>query len=310
MLKNISILYPRDEFTPEQLQKLEFAGKVSFLDSKSESSLKGWVRLSKDADIIAFSPDKIGKPASRWLSEILEKSLKIKGLALNSTHADFINTDYCRERDITVTTIPDHTTEAVVEYTALLLLACARRVLTNGWEAQQRKYQQEIGSELAGKTLGIVGVNAVSERIVKLVKPFGVKIFIWSDTPIRVEGAERKSLDEVLYMSDFVTLNLLNNEENKKFLSKERISRIKQGAVVINLSGRALVDEKWMAEALRNGQIDQYAFETETIKSSPFDNIRQAIPLKQLSRYTKESVNRSRSSWVTNIANMAGVSTS
>jgi len=65
-----------------------------------------------------------------------------------------------------------------------------------------------------------------------------------------------------------------------------------------------------MAEALKNGQVDQYVFETETIKSSPFDNVKCAIPLKQLSDYTKESKERSKESWVINIANMAGVNTS
>jgi len=309
-MKNITVLYPESEFTPDQLHKLSFTGKVSFADSISNSSLSGLVKYLRDADIVAFSPDVFGKNAKKRLSEILEKSPKIKGLALNSTHADFINMDYCQERGITITTVPDHTTEAVAEYTVLLLLACARRTFINGWEAQQRKYQQEMGSELAGKTLGIIGANAGSEKIVKLVKPFGMRIFICNEPPIRIEGAERKSLGEILCFSDLITLNLLNNEENKKFLSKERINCIKQGAVVVNLSGRSLIDEKGMVEALKNGQVGQYVFETETIKSSPFDNIRGAIALKQLSGYTQESINRSKLSWVTNIANIAGVSTS
>lgn len=310
MKKNISILYLKNEFTSEQLQKLEFAGKVSFADSISDSSLSGRVKCLRDADIVAFSPDVFGRNAKKRLFEILKKSPKVKGLALNSTNTDFVDTDYCRKRGIVVTVVPDYTTEAVAEYTILLFLACARRIFVDGWQAQRRKYQQELGFELAGKTMGIIGMNAVSEGIIKLIKPFGVRIFFWSDSLIRIEGAERKSLDEVLYLSDFVTLNLLNNEANRKFLSKEKISRLKQGAMVINLSGRSLADEKAMAETLNNGQVDQYIFETEAIKSSPFDNIRGAIALKELSGYTQESINRSKLSWVTNIANMAGVSTS
>lgn len=309
-MKNITVLYPESEFTPDQLHKLSFTGKVSFADSVSNSSLSELVKYLREADIVAFSPDVFGRNAKKILSEILEKSPKLKGLALNSTQSDFINMDYCQERGITVTTVPDNTTEAVAEHIVLLLLGCARKIFVNGWEAQKRNYRQELGFELLGKTLGIIGVNAVSERIVKLVKPFGVRIYIWSDTKIRVEGAERKSLEEVLYLSDFVTLNLLNNEANKKFLSRERISRLKQGAMVINLSGRSLVDEGCMSEVLRNGQVSQYVFETEAIKSSPFDNIMGAIALKQLSGYTQESINRSKKSWVVNIANMAGVSTS
>ena len=114
----------------------------------------------------------------------------------------------------------------------------------------------------------------------------------------------------MLYHSDLLVINLPETEGNKKFLDKEKISRIGQGAIVINLSGRSLVDEKIMAEALKSGQINQYVFETEITKPSPLDNIEQAVAFKPISKHTKESIRRSKELWVTNIANMAGVSTS
>jgi len=169
-------------------------------------------------------------------------------------------------------------------------------------------YKWELGSELAGKTLGIVGVDAVAERIVRLIKPFGVRIFICNELPIRLEGAERKSLGEVLCHSDMLVINL--PVPDKKFLSKERINCIKQGAVVINLTEQATIDENIMSEALKSGRIDQYVFETSRIKPSPLDNVEQAVAFKPISKHTKESLRRSKESWVINIANMAGVSTS
>lgn len=309
-MKNIVVLYPESEFNSDQLHKLGFAGKVSFTDSISSGSLSGQAKYLKNADIIAFSPDVFGTNAKRIVSEILEKSPNIKGLAFNSTRADFINMDYCQKKGIAVTVVPDYTAEAIAEYTILLLLACARRVLINRWQSQQNSYPKEIGCELAGKTIGIIGVNTSSERLIKLLSPFGCRIFFLGDSLVRIEGAQRKSLDEVLYASDFIILNLPDSEENNKFLSKERISRLQQGAVVINLSGRNLVDDKWMAEALENRLVDQYVFETETIKPSPFDKTSRAVPLKHLSDFTKESKERSKELWVINVANMASVSTS
>lgn len=105
MKKNISILCSRDEFTDEQLIKLSLAGQVSSVDSKSESSLKDLIKLSRNAD-------KIGKHASDWLFEILEKSPRVKGLALNTVHADYVNEECCRERGIRVFTVHDYEIEA------------------------------------------------------------------------------------------------------------------------------------------------------------------------------------------------------
>lgn len=310
MIKNISILCSESEFTPEQLQKLSFTGKVSFVDSKSGSSLKDLIKLSKEADILAFSPDKFGKSASRVLSEILEASPKVKGLALNSTNSDCVDLEYCQERGIKVTFVLDSAIHAVAEQTIMLLLGCARNIFINGWQAQKRIYQEELGFELAGKTLGIIGAGAVSEELIKLAKPFGLRIFFWDETLTRIEGAHRKSLNEVLVNSDLLTINLPETEANKKFLNKEKIDRIKQGTMVINLSGRTLVDEKSMVEALKERRINQYVFETERFISSPLQNIEYALAFKPMSRKTQESINRSKASWVTNIANLAGISTS
>lgn len=311
MKKSVSILYPKEEFTPEQLQKLQFVEKVSFVDKKNETSLKDLIKLSKEADVLAFSPDKFGKLASKYLFEILEASSNVKRLVLNSADSDYVDKEYLLKRGISLAVvIPDPAVEAIAEYVMLLILNCARNMFDNKWQAQKRNYPQELGFELLGKTLGIIGINATSERIVKLAKPFGLRIIFCDDKMWRIEDAERQSLERVISMSDFVVLNLPNNEENNKFFSKERIGWLKEESVLINLSNRNLVDEKWVAESLKNKQISKYLFETEAIKSSTFDNIEGTIALKQLSRYTQDSMNKSRNVWVTNIASSGGVSTS
>ncbi|MCJ7805839.1 hypothetical protein MUP46_04340 [Patescibacteria group bacterium] len=310
MKKNISILCPESDFTSEQLQKLEFTGKVSFLDSKSNSSLKSMIRLSKNADILAFSPESLGKSVSKYLFEILKASPNVKALVLNSTNTDCVDMNYCSERNISVSVIHESAIEATAELVVLVLLGCSRNIFTNGWRAQKKMYQQDLGFELAGKTLGIIGLNAVSERLIQLAKPFGMRIFFCDNTFTRIEGAERKSLEGVLYSSDILFVNLPETEANKEFLSKERIGRIKQKACIVNLSGQGLVDKKAMAQALENGRIGQYVFETERLKPSPLANIEHAIAFKPLSKHTRESLNRGKNAWVKNIADLTGKYTS
>ena len=123
----------------------------------------------------------------------------------------------------------------------------------------------------------------------------------------RFEGAVRRP--SVLH-NDMVTIHLPNTEENKKCLSKEKISYLQEGAIVINLSGRELVDEKAMAEALKTGKVAQYAFEAESMGHSPLEGIETALMFKPFSRYTRESIARNRYEWVKNIASLAGHYTS
>ncbi len=302
MRKNISILYPKSEFTFDQLQKLEYAGQVSFIESGSESSLKDLIKLSKDADIIAFSPDRIGKQASEWLSEILEKSPNVKGLALNTTHADYINEEYCRERGIRVFTVSDYKIEAVAEHVMLLLLGSAKRLFINDRRTYRRKYQPEPGFEIRGRRLGIIGSDRTAERVAQLAKALGMTVYATE----RFEEAYIDSPAGLLCNSAILTLHLPNTEENKKFLNKERISRLKDNAIVINLAGREIVDEKEMSKALLSGAISQYLFEGDSLHKSPLEDIETAIMFKPFSGLTYEALRRKGDLWTINICNLAG----
>lgn len=307
MKKNVSVLCPKSEFAWEQLQKLQFTGEVSFIENGSESSLKELIKLSKSADILAFSPDGIGKSASEWLLEILEASPKVKGLALDTTHTNYVDMGYCNERGIRVFTILDDTSEAVAEHVILLLLGCAKRLFINDRRTYRRRYQPEPGFEIRGKRLGVIGSDHAAEKVVQLAKAIGMDVYIDS---VRVEGAHRQSLDGVLHNSDMLTVHLPDTEENKKFLSKEKIAELKEGAIVVNLSGRNLVDEKAMAEALKIGKIAQYAFEGDSMNKSPLEGIETALMFKPFSGYTQESLKRNKDEWAKNISNLAGISTS
>jgi len=253
-LHNITVLSPESEFTDEQLQKLRYEKQVSFLDSKRQSSLKDLIKISKNADVLAFSPSVFGKYASRYLSEILKASPNIKGLAVNTDHTDYVDMGYCTERGIKVIPILDYTAEAVAEHVILLLLDCAKRLTINDRRTYRRRYQPELGFEIRGRNLGVIGTNQEAQRVILLARAIGMVVYATD----RFEGAVRRPS---VFHNDMVTIHLPNTEENKKFLSKEKISHLQEGTVVINLSGRELVDERAMAEALKTGKVAQYAFE-------------------------------------------------
>lgn len=306
-MKNVSILIPKSEFTSEQFQKLSFSGNLSFIESGKENDLAELVRISKGADLIAFPADSLGKKASEWLETILEKAPTIKAVALDKVQASCVNHSYCKEHEIVVTTIPDdHTLESEAEQVLGLVIASAKRILLNDRRTYRRKYQLEVGFNLQCKTLGIINANKVGQRVATLAKAFGMRVFMYSEEMFRMQEMERKSLDEVLYRSDIVTLHVPNTEENKKFLNKERIERLKQNAIVINIAGRELVDEKEMSKALLEGRVSQYLFEGDSLHKSPLEDVETAIMLKPFSKLTTDSKVMNRE-WLAK--NVLGLST-
>lgn len=304
-MKQITCLFPKSEFTSEQIQKLGFAGQVSFIDIVKENDLEEMIRLSKHADILAFPADKLGKSAPLWLSTILEATPTIKAVALDTTEALCIDREYCKSHEITVTTVPDCTNESVAEHILGLMIASAKRILLNDRRTYRRKYQPERGIELRNKNLGIIGVNATGERVATLAKAFGMTVKLFNIEPIRMQGMERSSLNEVNLYSDFIVLLLPETEANKKFLSKEIIFKLKDSCSVINLSGRGLVDEYGMSHALQTGQVSSYIFESESMKHSPLEGIETAIMLKPFSRLTTDALRFNRD-WVSK--NVLGLS--
>ncbi|PIR58203.1 MAG: hypothetical protein COU70_02135 [Parcubacteria group bacterium CG10_big_fil_rev_8_21_14_0_10_35_15] len=137
-----------------------------------------------------------------------------------------------------------------------------------------------------------------------------MRVYSWDEQPIRMAGVERQELSRVLSSSDLITIHLPDTEENKKFLSKERIGWINDGTIVINLAGKELVDEKAMAEALKKGVVGQYVCESESTHKSPLQGIEMAHILKPYSTLTREARVRNYNEWVIAISNLAGYPTS
>jgi lactate dehydrogenase-like 2-hydroxyacid dehydrogenase len=308
MKKNITVLCPRDQFSLEQLQKLELAGSVTYL--VGEATLHEMKRISKEAEIIGFNPEKLGKEARLWIAEILEHSPNVKGLAVNTVEYGYVDEEYCKLRGIRILGVHETNGEAVFEHTILLLLACAKRFIINEKRTFKRRFLYEDGVELRGKTLGIIGMNEVGAKVAKIAIDLGMRVYLWNEQPIRMAGVERQELSRVLSSSDLITIHLPDTEVNKKFLSKEKIGWINDGAIVINLSSKDLVDEKAMAEALKKGVVGQYVCESESTNKSPLQGIEMAHITKPYSKLTREARVRNYNEWVRSISNLAGYPTS
>ncbi len=163
-------------------------------------------------------------------------------------------------RGIVVTNTPDVVTDATADLAMALLLASARRVCegdrlirAGGWREAGPEFL--LGRQVTGKTLGIVGFGRIGQAMARRAAGFGMRILYTGPREAGVPGATRTDLDDLLAASDFVSLHCPLTAATRDLLSRERIARMKPGAILVNTSRGPVVDEEALAEALEDGRI-------------------------------------------------------
>lgn len=299
----ITILVPKKEFDKNQQKQLSLLAKTVYTKSRNKHSLAELCRLAKDSEILAVDPDVLGgfEEAKPVLNNLMDGLPKLKALALSSTSFSWIDLDYCKKREIKISNVPYYSTEAVAEHILGLMICLAKKIIISDRKTQQGRYQLEIGTELKGKTLGIIGLGNIGGRVTELGQAIGMNIIAYNRTPKSKKGVQMKSIDEVLSQSDVLSINLAHNDKTNRIISTASIKKMKKGVIVINLATRELVDERAMAKALKKGQIASYAYEGEDLNTGPLVGIESAVGLKGFAWYTQESLKRNKQIWINNI---------
>jgi len=177
---------------------------------------------------------------------------------------DHLDLAACRARGVAVTNTPDVLTDTTADHAFALLLAVARRVAEGdrlvrrgGWTAADPGWF--LGTDLRGKRLGLVGYGRIGRAVARRAGAFGLEVVYADDRPQAaggpLDGAERVPLDVLLATSDFVSLHVPLTPETDGLLSRERIARMKQGAILVNTARGAMVDDAALAEALGAGRL-------------------------------------------------------
>jgi glyoxylate reductase len=177
---------------------------------------------------------------------------------------DNIDVPACRNRGVVITNTPDVLTNATAELAIALMLAAGRRlgeaerlVRAGAWKGW--KPDQLLGRELAGSTVGVVGLGRIGTRVAELLQGFGVTILYTArsrrrDAESRL-GVVHVALEELLARSDFVTLHVPFTPDTEHLIDDAALARIKPGAILVNTSRGGLVDTPALAQALLEGRV-------------------------------------------------------
>jgi D-3-phosphoglycerate dehydrogenase len=187
-------------------------------------------------------------------TELVAQCPKLKHIVfLGTGAASYMNVDELKSRGVNVHTIKGYGDTAVAEHTIALMFAAARDVARMDREVRGGIWTPQEGVQLFGKTLGVIGLGGIGSEVARMGKGLGMDVIGWNRT--RRAGVPLIDIDALLAKADVVSLNLVLNDETRGFLSKERIARMKPGAILVNTARGALVDEAALLDALKSGHI-------------------------------------------------------
>jgi D-3-phosphoglycerate dehydrogenase / 2-oxoglutarate reductase len=156
---------------------------------------------------------------------------------------------------VTVHTIKGYGDVAVAEHTIALMFSCARELARMDRDTRSGRWVPREGTQLFGKTLGIVGLGGIGREVARIARGIGMEAIAWNRTPRPDAGVPLVDLDTLVARADVVSLNLALNDETRGIIDAKRIAQMKPGVILINTARGALVDEAALIAALESGQI-------------------------------------------------------
>jgi D-3-phosphoglycerate dehydrogenase / 2-oxoglutarate reductase len=174
---------------------------------------------------------------------------------LGTGAASYMNLAELKESGVTVHTIKGYGDTAVAEHAITLMFAAARDVARMDREVRAGTWMPQEGMQLLGKTLGVIGLGGIGCEVARIGKGIGMNVIGYNRTPREGLPCPLIDIDTLLAQSDVVSLNLVLNDQTRGFLSRERISRMKPGVILVNTARGALADEAALIDALNSGQV-------------------------------------------------------
>jgi D-3-phosphoglycerate dehydrogenase len=284
---------------PEALKLLsQVFERIERVELKAGEREEEVIEKVGDADALILGG---GGPVTR---RVMEECVNLKIIARHGLGLDNVDLEAATELGIPVTYCR-HTGEeaSVAEHAVALMLACARRLVEADRAVREGRWGARVelvGLELRGKTLGVIGLGAIGREVARIARNgFGMRVVAYDpyapEEAFREVGAERVGLEELLRESDFITIHVPLTPETRRMLDAERLKLVKRGAVIVNTARGAVVDERALCEALKEGRI-AYAgldvFEREPPENSPLLSLPNVVLTPHVAAFTREALRR------------------
>ena len=198
----------------------------------------------ENADAVFTSKVKLTK-------EVIEACPNLKFIGVTATGYDNIDLDAAKARGIAVCNVPAYSTESVAQHTFALILEITNHVGHYTELVHEHQWENSLDftfidrplTQLSGRSLGIIGYGSIGKRVARIAEAFGMTVHVYSKDP------------DAAVQSDILTLHCPATADNRGFINKDFISKMKDGAILINTARGALLNEDDVADALKRGKL-------------------------------------------------------
>ena len=290
--------------------KIKSSFKILIADKISDVSYKVFknnnitadkkFNLSEDqiVSIISNYDGVVIRSSTKITKKIIEKSKRLKVIARAGVGVDNVDVKSATSNGIVVMNSPQSTSRTTAEHAISLIFSLARKIPFAHFSTINKKWQKEIfkGIELKSKTVGLIGCGNIGSEVAKIAISLQMNVIVYdpylSSDRIESLDAEKASLDEVLTLSDFVSLHLPLMNNTKNLIDIKKIKLMKKSSYLINAARGGLINENDLYKALQKKIIAGAAldvFENEPLLNSPLHSLDNIILTPHLGASTVEA---------------------
>ncbi|WP_319431969.1 phosphoglycerate dehydrogenase [Mycobacterium sp. RTGN5] len=289
---NLPVVLIADKLAESTVAALGDQVEVRWVDGPDRPKLLAAVA---DADALLV------RSATTVDAEVIAAAPKLKIIARAGVGLDNVDVDAATAAGVLVVNAPTSNIHSAAEHALALMLSAARQIPAADATLREHTWKRSSfsGTEIFGKTVGVVGLGRIGQLVAARLAAFGAHIVAYdpyvSAARAAQLGIELLSLDDLLARADFISVHLPKTKETAGLIGKENLAKTKPGVIIVNAARGGLIDEQALADAITSGHVRGAGldvFSTEPCTDSPLFELPQVVVTPHLGASTEEAQDR------------------
>jgi D-3-phosphoglycerate dehydrogenase len=248
-------------------------------------------------EVIPDYPCMVVRSRTKVTKEVIEAGTALKAIVRAGVGLDNIDVAYAKEKGVQVLNTPSASTQSVAELTIAYLMALARNIpqMTASMKAGKWEKKTFLGSEVAGKTLGLIGSGRIGKAVADRAAALGMSVIAYDPYVTELPGISLMDLDNLLKEADYISLHVPHTEETHNILNTDTFQKMKDGVRIINCGRGGTIDEKALTQAIQDGKVAGVALDVyaeEPLSDSQLYSLDQVIGSPHIGAGTSEAKER------------------
>ena len=278
-----------DATDPTALEKIAAAG-IEVVD-RPDVTPEELMQIIPDFDaMVVRSRTKVREP-------LIDVASNLKAIVRGGVGLDNIDVDYARSKGVKVLNTPAAASDSVAELAVGYLFGLARRIPQMAGSMKAAKWEKKAfkGTEIAGKTLGLIGFGRIGQATGRRAHALGMDVLYFRRSPTAVDYATQVTLDELLARSDYISLHVPHTPETHNIVDAAAIAKMRDGVRIINCGRGGTIDEDALYDAITGGKVAGAALDVyaeEPAKGHKLFSLEQVIGSPHVGAATSEAQGR------------------